>query len=52
MKRNIFLGTFLLIFTIGLSQSGAKIEFLNNEIGEISTKILLDIPARLAIIAL
>ena len=29
-----------------------KIEFLNNEIDEISTKILLDIPARLAIIAL
>lgn len=29
-----------------------KIEFINNEIDEISTKILLDIPARLAIIAL
>ena len=31
MKRSIFLGTFLMIFTIGLSQSGAKIEFLNND---------------------
>lgn len=31
MKRNIFLGAFLMIFTIGLSQSGAQIEFLNND---------------------
>lgn len=31
MKRNIFLGTFLMIFIIGLSQSGAKIEFLNKD---------------------
>lgn len=31
MKKNIFLGVFLMIFTVGFSQSGAKIEFFNKD---------------------